>query len=217
MDPRRRRPARTLLTLAVLCAAALGGAGTTPATEPTLGPPAEHRLVLESRYRFYVRPYDEPVVIDPASFVAPQRYPVETDELALVLLAAKVRGDVEAYLEALGEAHRESVLAAWEEQELTPEAVGRRWTERYAGVRVELRFHVYRGLEEMIRYRITRSDPDTQGTAAIAVVEEGGLAFRRDEEGWWRLVEASDDPVYRNWRFEGERKVIEQELERGAQ
>lgn len=204
----RRTARRASLQLAgwvcVLLGALLVGEPLFPQA-PRLGESSERQVVFETRYRFFVRSYLEPVRFPATHPPAIEGRPVLGEELAVQLLVYRVRGEVDGWLRHAAPEYVTAFRRDLEQRGLTMEQLGEQWRERYEGVILELTHHGYRGLIEIIRYRAVEEEGE--------VVEVDDLAFGRSEEGPWQLIDLSGDPMAENWIFEGDRKVLRRKLE----
>lgn len=174
--------------------------------EARLGEPTERQVVFETRFRFFVRSYLEPIRFPSTDPPIIEDRPVLSDELAVQLLVHRARGEVDGWIRRAAPEYVTAFRRDLEERGLTMEELGEQWRQRYEGVIFELTHHGYRGLTEIIRYRAVEAEDGE-------VLEVNDLAFGRSEEGPWQLIDLSGDPVAENWIFDGERKVLRRELE----
>ncbi len=164
--------------------------------------PQEKQVVFETKYQFYVSHYTQAIVFDPSTYqLAELSLTASTDELAVQALVERARGNFNAYVEYMSVEYREAFLKDLEVKAVSPGEVAERWRSEWLGMSIQLIAHIYRSTDEIIRYRVL--DPKSNEQR-----DSGGLAFRRDTRGLWKLVYQSDDVVFKNWDFDGREKVF---------
>lgn len=181
---------------------ALVAAPTALAQGPELGPEVEKKVVFETKYRFYVKAYEDPPVMGEDVMSSDLKRPVTAEDMAVRILTAMKSGDVDVYFALSSEEVRRRVQDRLAEDGLSRQDLARVWIGEFEGMAIRFTQQIYRGLDQIIWYELY--DPVKQ-----AVREDDGLAFRRGEDGHWEQIDLSGDVVFENWDFDGARLALE--------
>ncbi|MFB3045386.1 MAG: hypothetical protein ACE10A_03610 [Acidiferrobacterales bacterium] len=198
----------TLKSFAMLCGLLCTIVVTPPlraqSVQPSLSSAVKKDVIFETKYEFYVRGYQDPILFDPSTYDPGKRNPLTPpDVVAMHVLRAQATGDISRYLEYLEPQYRE-VFEQRLKQESSSTKLAENWISTFNGTIVELTHRVDRGAgldtTAIIQYR-----PYDLKSKKYRKPE--GLAFRFSSRGW-ELVDLSGDLVFENWNFEGSTKVL---------
>ena len=170
-----------------------------------LSKPIKQEVVIETMYQYFVRDYENEVIFDPKKTDYKKFNVSMSPDLATInILSSLSKGDMDVFKSYMSESYKEIYSGLDHISEFS-----RTISKHDRFVRLTQRVDIGPIMQKdrkgsaIIHYEVFDNNSKDK------ILLEGDMHFENNRG--WRLIHDKDDVIYRNWKFDGLKKIIEVE------